>query len=111
MAIDTQLAELGGRVKALRMSARITQDALAKTAGVSRRTLTRLENGQGGDLRNFLAILSALGRAEGLEVLLPEVPLSPVELLKRAGNIPQRVGSPRKAKPRVSRPFKWGDEQ
>ncbi len=111
MSVEALLDELGGRLKALRMSRRITQDALAKTAGVSRATLTRMENGHGGDLRNFLAVLSALDRAEALEVLLPEIPLSPIELLKRAGNLPRRVGTPRKTAPQAKRPFKWGDEQ
>jgi putative transcriptional regulator len=111
MTVDAQLVELGERLKALRISARITQARLAQTAGMARATLQRLEGGQGGDLRNFLAVLAALGKSEALEVLLPEVPLSPVELLKRAGSLPKRVGSPRKAKARAKRPFKWGDEQ
>ena len=111
MTVEAQLTELGARLKTLRLSQRITQAALAKSAGMARATLNRLENGQGGELRNFLAVLSALDRAEALEVLLPETPPNPVELLKRAGNLPKRVGTPRKAKSAVKRPFKWGDEQ
>jgi putative transcriptional regulator len=111
MSMEALLDELGRRLKALRMSRRITQDALARAAGLSRATLTRMENGQGGDLRNFLAVLSALDRTGLLEVLLPEAPISPIELLKRAGNLPRRVGTPRKPGAQGKRPFKWGDEQ
>jgi transcriptional regulator with XRE-family HTH domain len=110
---EALLPVIGERLAALRVSKRYTQAKLADIAGISRATLHRLENGQGGDLKTFLAVLSALDRISALEVLLPEIPPSPIELLKRSGQRPKRVGTPRKKKktkpPRES--WKWGDEQ
>lgn len=110
--MDAVLSEIGKRLAAWRVSKRYTQAQLADIAGISRATLHRLENGQGGDLKTFLAVLAALDRTSSLEVLLPELPLSPIELLKRAGRRPKRVGTPRKKKAQPPREqWKWGDEQ
>lgn len=110
-SVDALLKELGRRLKELRISKRLTQAQAADLGGMSRATLLRLENGQGGDLRSFLAALKALDRAAALEVLLPESTPSPIEMLRRAGKRPQRVRAPRKAGPAASRAWKWGDEQ
>lgn len=54
---------LGGRVRDLREAAGLTQDALARTAGVGRITLVRLENGeQSPRLKTLNAVALALGR-------------------------------------------------
>lgn len=111
IALDALLTELGRRLKELRISKRLTQAQAADLGGMSRATLLRLEGGQGGDLRSFLAALKALDRASALEVLLPESAPSPIEMLKRAGNRPQRVRAPGKAKQAAPRPWKWGDER
>ena len=39
------LSELGSRVKSLRKEKKISQEDLAKTVGISRNTLSKLENG------------------------------------------------------------------
>jgi len=39
------LSEIGSRVKSLRKEKKISQETLAKTVGISRNTLSKLENG------------------------------------------------------------------
>jgi transcriptional regulator with XRE-family HTH domain len=55
--------ELGERIKQLRKERGLTQEKLAKEAGISRATLSKLENGQFGNISvamvdNILSILS-----------------------------------------------------
>lgn len=112
ITVDALVSEVGRRLREIRISMRLTQAQVADRAGMARATLIRLEQGQGGELRGFLAVLKALDRTEALEVMLPEVLPSPIEMLKRAGKQPQRVRAPRKAKKSAPRqPFKWGDER
>lgn len=60
----------------------MTQAQLAKAAGVSKRTVERLEDGTPTQLGNLIRCLRALDKLEGLERLLPETPINPIELLK-----------------------------
>lgn len=54
---------IGGRVRDLREEADLTQDALARTAGIGRVTLVRLENGeQSPRFKTLNAVARALGR-------------------------------------------------
>ncbi len=39
------LSEIGNKIKSLRKEKRISQEALAKKVGISRNTLSKLENG------------------------------------------------------------------
>lgn len=106
------LAELGRRLAAWRIARQYTQAQLAGMAGVSRTTLQRMEAGQGGELRTFICLLTALGNASALEALLPEIGPGPVDLLKLAGKQRKRVRHP--ARSAVAGPpgqWKWGDEQ
>lgn len=43
------LKELGGRLAGVRLGRNLTQAALAEQAGVSKRTVERMEAGDGGD--------------------------------------------------------------
>ena len=74
--------EIGRRVAAARLELQMTQADLAEAAGVSKRTVERLEDGEPPQLVNWIRCLRALGKLEGLERLLPETPVNPVDLLK-----------------------------
>jgi len=109
---DAILAELGRRLAAWRVARQYTQAQLAGMAGISRTTLQRMEAGQGGELRTFISLLTALGRVSDLETLLPEIGPSPVDMLKLAGKRRKRVRHT--SRPAVAGPpgqWKWGDEQ
>lgn len=112
MTVDALQVELGRRLAAWRIAKRHTQAQLADLAGISRATLQRLEKGQGGELRNFLSVLMALGRASLLEAVLPEPGPSPIDMLKLSGKQRKRVRPSTKPKTAVPRErWKWGDEQ
>ena len=75
---------LGDRIEKIRLKQNITQSRLAKEAGVSRSTITRLaQEGKGISLDSFIRILKALQLTNNLEALLPDPGLSPLEELKR----------------------------
>ena len=86
------LEELGGRLACARLARNLTQAMLAEQAGVSKRTVERLESGAvATQLSGFLRVCRALGLVEQLENLVPEVAASPMEQLKRQGAKRQRA--------------------
>lgn len=86
------LAEIGGRVERLRLARNITQVELAREAGISRRTLVRLEQGEDGvGAATLLRVLRALGLLNRLEQLVPDELPSPIEQLRSQGRQRQRA--------------------
>lgn len=82
--VDETLTEVGRRIASLRLSMNWSQQELALRAGVSKRSLERLEQGVGNlQLKAFLSICSALRLTPGLETLLPSVELTPQQLFER----------------------------
>src|SRR5947208_15781256 len=79
---EALLRELGARLERRRIDANLTQAQLAVEAGISKRTLARIETGQSTDFVMLIRVLRALKLIEGLENLLPDLPPSPLTLLK-----------------------------
>ena len=104
------LYRLSKRLVKHRLNLNLTQEELAKAAGISRRTLARLESGEPTHLENFIRTLIALGLKEGLDRLVPDVPDSPIQQLKRAGRVRQRATGKRKPPLDSAEPWSWGDE-
>ncbi len=94
------LSELGARLKAHRIEAGLTQAELAREAGIGKRTLERLEAGQGADIVMLLRVLRILGLAEGFDRLLPPVEPGPIAQLERRRKARKRVAHPRKPRPK-----------
>ena len=108
------LQELGQRLERRRIDANRTQAELAQEAGVSKRTLERMEAGQSTDFALLLRVLRALRLLEGLETLIPDLPQSPIALLRAKGRDRKRVGHPRGKRARAatheaSGRWKWGE--
>lgn len=61
------LTELGKTLQRLRKSKKISQDQLAHSSGLSRRTLVSLEQGSGCTMETLLSILDGLGESEEME--------------------------------------------
>ncbi|NNE42023.1 MAG: helix-turn-helix transcriptional regulator [Marinicaulis sp.] len=76
---------LGRRLEEVRLSKNINQTQLAEEAGVSRRTITRLENGKGVSLDTFIRVMRALGVADRLATLLPDPAVRPIERIRLKG--------------------------
>ena len=102
------LAILGARLERHRIAADLTQAALAERAGVSKRTLERIEAGQGSELASLLRILRALNLLGSVDALIPELPASPLEDLKRKGRVRRRV-RPRASSPAPTRSWEWAE--
>ena len=104
------LDRLSKRLVQHRLNRNLTQVDLAAAAGISRRTLARLEAGEPTQLENFLRTLIALGLQDGLERLVPGVPESPIQQLERAGRRRKRATGRRKQRAGDSEPWTWDDE-
>lgn len=78
-------AALGRRLEEIRLSRNINQTDLAAEAGVSRRTITRLENGEGVSLDTLIRVMRALGLAGRLAALLPDPGVRPIERVRLKG--------------------------
>lgn len=109
--VFADLARLGGQVEAYRLSRNITQADLAKAAGISRTTLSRLELTGSGTLETMLRVLRALGVEDRLFLLVPDAKLSPLDPL--GGQRQRARGKITKGKtvPGGRVPRKWGDEE
>lgn len=106
------LSELGQRLARLRLERNLTQAALAKEAGVSKRTLIRLEAGESTQLTNLVRMLRALKLLKNLDALVPPPAPSPIEQLRTKGRERKRA-SPRAEENRSSKPgeWTWGDDE
>ena len=108
---DAILHELGSRLAAVRLGRNLTQAALAEEAGVSKRTVERLESGEvAARLSGLVRVCRALGLAERFDALVPPPTVSPVEQLKLAGRRRKRASSRRKPATPARRKWTWGDE-
>lgn len=101
-------AALCARLSRIRLSRNITQKQLADEAGVSLRTIGRMENGEGVSLDTFIRALIALRVQHSLEILLPDPAVRPVERVSESGEERQR------ARPKVTsegqEAWTWGDD-
>ncbi len=102
------LKELGKRIARYRLNRNLTQSALAGEAGISERTMIRLEQGQSSQLLNFIRVLRVLDMLKNLEALVPEPPVSPIQQVKMQGKQRQRATSP-SGRPESREPWSWGD--
>jgi transcriptional regulator with XRE-family HTH domain len=83
-------AELGRRMRQLRLSRNLDQRTVADKAGVARAALQNLEAGRGSSVQTLLRTLKALNYLEGIEILAPQPTVNPLALL-RTHKPPQRV--------------------
>ena len=105
------LGELGGRLAKIRLDRNLTQARLATEAGVSKRTVERLEAGTvGTQLSGFIRVCRVLDVIERFDLLIPEPVPSPVAQLKMAGRKRQRASTARVVKP-SGKKWQWGDER
>lgn len=104
----TILAELGERLAQRRLELALTQAELAEQAGVSKRTLERVEAGASTQLSTLIRVLRVLKLLDRLDGLVPASGPRPMDLLKLKGKERQRA--PRGKKPSDAEPWHWGDE-
>jgi len=110
---DALLGTLGARIARTRLERNVSQQQLATEAGLSKRTLERIEAGEDTKLSNVVRILRALGMLDRLDALVPEPLPSPVEQLKLRGRRRRRAGRTGAGPARTAgaaRRWTWGDE-
>lgn len=114
----TLLSELGQRLARLRLDRNLSQDDLAREAGVSKRTLHRMEHGHSAQMTNWIRVLRALDLLGNLEQFLPAPAPSPMQQLKLQGKLRRRASSssvapaqPHDQGAPKPRPWTWGDDQ
>lgn len=105
---EAVLTELGGRLSQHRIEQGLSQAVLADQAGVSKRTVERMEAGATTQTATLIRILRVLNLLERLETLVPESGPGPMDLLKLKGK--ERKRAPRKKAKPSGKPWQWGDE-
>lgn len=101
--------ELGARLAKIRLSRNITQDALAREAGIGLRTLRRLEAGHSCALDSFLRIVITLGLTDHLLSTIPAQDIRPIERISARRSERKRARPARHPAPKES--WTWGEDQ
>jgi transcriptional regulator with XRE-family HTH domain len=105
----TILTELGDRIGHRRLDLQMTQVELAEQAGVSKRTIERIEAGASAQTSNLVRIFRVLGLLPNLDRMIPATGPRPMDLLRRKGKRRQRA-STRRAEQNADEPWSWGED-
>lgn len=111
MATSDQIeAALCKRLENIRLSRNMTQIQLAEEAGISPRTIGRLEKGEGVSVDTFIRVLTALGIQQNLEALLPDPAVRPVERIDIGGGERKRARPSGKSGNKIAT-WSWGESE
>ena len=103
------IRDIGQRIKIYRIMREISQQDLADMTGVSKRSISRLEQGETVQVDTLFKVLLALNLGDNIEVLVPDQTIRPSYYLKKSENGPKRVR--RRIEKDEKSTFKWGDEE
>jgi transcriptional regulator with XRE-family HTH domain len=109
MSNQITLAELGQRLAHHRLNQNLTQQDLAREAGIGVNTVHRVEQGHSIQLSNLIRLMQVLELADNFNQLVPSLPLSPIQQAKLKKERRQRASAPKKT-PQSASAWKWGDE-
>jgi len=109
MSDQVILDEIGTRISKYRLNKNMTQEELAKEAGVSIPTIQRAENGSSIQLLSLLRILQALHLINNIDSLMPDIATSPLQQVSMKGKVRKRASHSDKNKEGIH--WIWGDEQ
>ena len=103
------LTEMGERIARRRIEMSVTQADLAVQAGVSKRTIERIEDGASAQMASLVRIFRVLDLLQNLDQLIPQTGPGPMELLKARGKTRQRASHSRKAET-GTRAWSWDEK-
>lgn len=103
--IETALCR---QLERIRLSRNMTQKQLADQAGVSLRTIGRMEKGEGVSLDTLIRVLMALRIQHNLAALLPDPSVRPIDRVNLKGTERKRARHAKVGKERKT--WTWGDE-
>ena len=92
------------------MARDLTQAGLAREAGISKRTLIRLEAGESTQLTTLVRVLRVLGLLANLNLLVPPLAASPLEKLREQSRRRKRASGLSDKKSDADDEWSWGDE-
>ena len=101
------ISELGKKIKIYRIMKEMSQQDLEDKTGVSKRSISRLEQGETVQVDNLFKILLALDLGDNIELLVPDQTKRPSFYLNDNVKPKQRV----RKKEESTGTFKWGDEE
>lgn len=87
-------AEMGHRIRSLRLRKNLTQQQVANRAALSLNAIKSLESGK-GKLLTIIAVLRELGALDALDNFIPEPAISPLQVARQQGKIRQRASGDR----------------
>lgn len=90
-------AEIGMRLKSLRLRKNLTQQQLSSAVLVSLNSIKSLEGGK-GKLSTLIAVLRELDALNTLDSFIPEPGISPIQLARQQGKQRQRASGTRMQK-------------
>lgn len=84
---------LGQRFRDYRIALRLTQKEVSDQTGVSVMTIVRFERGEGSAIRldNFVALMRAIQKLEGIAEFIPDMPTSLYDRPSVDSNVKRRV--------------------
>ena len=100
------IKELGRKIRMYRIMNEMSQQDLEDKSGVSKRSISRLEQGETVQVDNLFKILIALDLGANIELLVPDQTKRPSYYLDKKESDPKRV-----RKKIEKNNFKWGDEE
>lgn len=119
MSIDNTITDdaliqlIGERLSRLRLAKNLTQAQVAEQAGLSLRTVQRLERGEAAtQLSGFVRVCRVLGLVERFDAFLPEPAASPIvqlAQLKRYGHQRKRATGTKLVARQPQKKWTWGE--
>ena len=99
---------LSERIQKIRLSRNIPREVLAREAGVSLRTIARLEEGLGVTFDTMIRVMIALRLQDHLSALLPDPSIQPIAYLEMKGKERKKA---RAKKQKTSEPWTWNEKE
>lgn len=87
-------ADIGEKLRSLRLLKNLDQKTLAERAGISLSALKSLESGSGSSLKSLVGVLRALGREAWLDTIAPVATINPMQMTHAAK--PRQRAAPRR---------------
>lgn len=85
------IKELGAKIKLYRIMRGMSQQELADKTGISKRSISRLEQGESVHINSLFTILIALDLGDNIELLVPDQSKRPSFYLEKSENTSKRV--------------------
>ena len=87
-------AEIGSRIRSLRLRKNLTQQQVADRTALSVNAIKAIESGK-GKLLNLIAVLRELDALFALDNFIPETAVSPIQLARQQGKKRHRASGKR----------------